>query len=69
MKEVICPVCGKKGSLHLKTVKNNYGVEYTYYYVAHYDGLEGKTRKVVWHYVGKSPDVRFEESEGEKERS
>ena len=69
MTEIICPVCGKKGTLHIKEVKNNYGVVYTYYYVAHYDGVRGKTRKLKWHYIGKELPEQKNKSESQKHKT
>lgn len=52
MKVGECPVCGRRGSLTAKKVK--VGKKFlVYYYVAHYAGVHGKTRKLKWHYVGK----------------
>ncbi|MEM0124603.1 MAG: hypothetical protein QXF41_03630 [Candidatus Micrarchaeaceae archaeon] len=53
MKSIECPVCGKVGSVQTKDILIN-GKVYHYYYVAHYDGFYGKTRKLKWHYLGKN---------------
>jgi len=45
---VLCPKCNKRGSLQLKKTKHG-----NYWRVAHYIGLEGKTRKIQWCYIGK----------------
>ncbi len=45
---VKCPKCGELGSLQPKKIKHN-----IYWRVGHYIGLEGKTRKVKWCYIGK----------------
>lgn len=49
-KRIICPKCGKEGSLHLKKSRGIKGVGY-YWCVAHYLSMEGKTAKVRWCYV------------------
>jgi len=76
MKNVVCPVCGKKGSLQIKYIKTTNGNEIPYYYVAHYELLKGKTRVVSWHYIGKNvpeslrkqtEDGNEPENENEKE--
>jgi len=67
MKNVVCPVCGKKGSLQIKYIKTTSGNEIAYYYVAHYRQLKGKTRLVTWHYIGKSlPENLRKQVEGEQ---
>ena len=43
---VLCPKCNKRGSLQLKKTKHG-----TYWRVAHYIGLKGKTRKIKWCYL------------------
>ena len=48
MTVIICPKCGKKGSLHLTKTR-----KYSYWRVAHYKGLKGTTRQVKWCYIGK----------------
>jgi hypothetical protein len=45
---VNCPKCKEQGSLQPKQTKHG-----TYWRVAHYRGLEGKTRKIQWCYIGK----------------
>jgi len=45
---VKCPKCGELGSLQPKKIKHT-----IYWRVGHYIGLEGKTRKVKWCYIGK----------------
>ena len=45
---VLCPKCGKKGSLQPK--KTKHGI---YWRIGHYIGLKGKTRQVKWCYIGK----------------
>ncbi|MEM0287172.1 MAG: hypothetical protein QXG05_03230 [Nitrososphaerota archaeon] len=55
-KVIKCPVCGRLGSVQIKSIPVK-GRVYHYLYVAHYDGLHGQTRKVRWHYIGKKrPD-------------
>ena len=54
MKNVVCPVCGKKGSLQIKYIKTTNGNKIPYYYVAHYEMLKGETRVLNWHYIGKN---------------
>jgi len=68
MKGIVCPVCGKKGSLQVKYIKTTNGNEIPYYYVAHYELLKGKTRVVSWHYIGKNvPESIKKQTENEKE--
>ena len=66
MKSVVCPVCGKKGSLQIKYIKTTNGNEIPYYYVAHYEMLKGETRVVSWHYIGKSLPENLIKVEGEQ---
>ena len=47
-KVVQCPKCEEQGSLQPKKMKHG-----TYWRIAHYIGLEGKTRKIRWCYIGK----------------
>ena len=74
MKNVVCPVCGKKGSLQVKYIKTTSNNKIPYYYVAHYEMLKGETRVVSWHYIGKNVPESIKkqtedgnESENEKE--
>jgi len=68
MKNVVCPVCKKRGSLQIKYIKTTNGNEIPYYYVAHYELLKGKTRVVSWHYIGKNvPESLRKQTENEKE--
>jgi len=66
MKDVVCPVCGKKGSLQIKFIKTTSGKKIPYYYVAHYEMLKGETRVVSWHYIGKSLPENLIKVEGEQ---
>jgi hypothetical protein len=61
---LICPKCRKKGSLQPKKTKSG-----IYWRVGHYKGLEGKTRKVKWCYVGKelTGDIQKQEITQENE--
>jgi hypothetical protein len=52
-KEEECPKCKKPGSCHFKTVYNKQHRPYRYFYIAHYGGLSGRTRKITWCYIGK----------------
>ena len=54
-KRIICPKCGKEGSLHLKQAWGRKGKFY-YWYVAHYLGMNGKTSKLKWCYVQRYED-------------
>ena len=49
-----CPKCGGQGSVQLKMVRNNYGKEYRYRYVAHYrfDTSKTKSTNIRWCYLG-----------------
>ena len=66
MKSVVCPVCGKKGSLQIKYIKTTSGKKIPYYYVAHYEMLKGETRVLNWHYIGKSLPENLIKVEGEQ---
>jgi len=53
MRDIICPVCGARGSLQLKYIKSTNDKLLSYYYIAHYKQKNGKPHSVEWHYVGK----------------
>ena len=59
--EVLCPACGTKGRLYLKTIMNSAKKEYVgvYYYVAHWEAER------IWCYIGKSlPEGLLPKEEG-----
>jgi hypothetical protein len=66
-KEKECPKCKKPGSRHLKTVYNKQHRKYKYFYIAHYSGLSGRTRKITWCYIGKEGINKSPELTSEKE--
>ncbi|MFI5421787.1 MAG: hypothetical protein ACHQ1H_12530 [Nitrososphaerales archaeon] len=66
-KEEECPRCKKPGSLHLKTVYNKQHRPFKYYYIAHYGGLSGRTRKISWCYIGKDGKKESPEGTNQKE--
>lgn len=66
-----CPRCGEQGSIQTKTVRNNYGKEYQYRYVAHYsyDPSKAKSTRIRWHYVGKTKPLPLPNSPKPREAS
>lgn len=62
MTKVICPKCGKRGSLTLKKTR-----KYSYWYIGHYIGYNAGTgtSNVKWCYVGKELPTNLEVLENE----